>query len=103
MGAGGLREEGEEWPGAGRSGKNFATLAQYFALGEAHGGGNRYGRGRESGVQGAGGGKFRPPGSPPPPQQVGEGETVSQFTELWCCYFSSVLTFESVPEIIKCK
>ena len=51
--------------GAGRNGKNFATVAQYFALGKAHRGGNCYGRGREPGVQGAGGGKFRPPCPPP--------------------------------------
>ena len=53
--------------GAGRNGKNFATLAQYFAIGKVRGGGNRYGKGREPGVQGAGGGMFRPPC---PPLQV---------------------------------
>ena len=40
--------------GAGRNGKNFATLAQYFTIGKAHGGVNRYRRGREPGVQGVG-------------------------------------------------
>ena len=50
--------------GAGRNGKNFATLAQYFATGKAHGGKNHYGRGREPGVEGAGGRKFRPPCPP---------------------------------------
>ena len=42
--------------GAGRNGKNFATLAQYFTIGKAHGGGNRYGRGgnREYRVREAG-------------------------------------------------
>ena len=54
--------------GAGRNGKTFTTLAQYFAIGKAHRGGNRYRRGREPGVQGAGGGKFRLP-VPPLPQQ----------------------------------
>ena len=52
--------------GAG-AGRNFATLAQYFAIGKAHGGGNCYGRRREPGVQGAGGGKLRSPCAPPPP------------------------------------
>ena len=67
MGAGGLREAGEEGAGGGiskRDGsreKNFATLAQYFAIGKVRGGGNRYGRGREPGVQGAGGGMTPPP------------------------------------------
>ena len=36
--------------GAGRNGKNFATLAKYFAVGKLRGGGSRYGRGRELGV-----------------------------------------------------
>ena len=74
MGAGGLLEAGEEGEvgyrkgeGAGRNGKNFATLAQYFAIGKVRGDGSRYERGRERGVQGAGGGMFRPPCPPPPP------------------------------------
>ena len=75
MEAGSLREAGEEGAeggiskggGAGRNGKHFATYAQYFAIGKAHRGGNCYGRGWEPGMQGAGGGKFRPPCSPPPP------------------------------------
>ena len=74
MGAGGLREAGEEGAGAGRNGKNFATLAQYFAIGKVRGGGSRYGRGREPEVQGAGGGMFRPP-CPPPPNNL----TVTDF------------------------
>ena len=54
MGAGGLREAGYlKGAGAGRNEKNFATLAQYFAIGKAHGGENCYGSGREPGVQGA--------------------------------------------------
>ena len=71
MGSGGLREAGEEGEGGAgylkgaEAGRNFATLAQYFAIGKVHGGGNRYGRGRELGVQGAGGGKFRSPCAPP--------------------------------------
>ena len=48
---------------------NFATLSQYFAIGKVRGGGSRYGRGRELGVQGAGGGLFRPSCPPPHPQQ----------------------------------
>ena len=80
MGAGSLREAGEEgagggwreagYPkgvGAGRKGKNFATSAQYFAIGKAHRGGNCYRMGREPGVQGAGGGSSDPPAPPPPP------------------------------------
>ena len=50
--------------------QNFATLAQYFAIRKAHRGGNYYRRGREPGVQGAGGGMFKPPCPsllPPPP------------------------------------
>ena len=74
MGVGGLREAGEEGAGsgiskrggAGRNGKNFATLAQYFAIGKVRGGRSRYGRGRDPRVQGAGGGMFRPPCPPPP-------------------------------------
>ena len=58
--------------GASGHGKNYATLAQYFAIGKAHRGGNCYGRGREPGVQGAGSGKFRPPCSPPPHHHKGE-------------------------------
>ena len=66
--AGGLQEAGYlKGAGAGRNGKNFATLAQYFAIGKVRGGGSRYGRGREPGVQGAGGGLFRPPCPPPLP------------------------------------
>ena len=53
--------------GARRNGKNFTTLARYFAIGKKRGGGSRYGRGREPGVQGVGGGMFRPPCAPPPP------------------------------------
>ena len=68
MGAESLREAGEEGAeggiskegGSGRNGKHFATFEQYFAIGKAHRGGNCYGRGWEPGVQGAGGGKFRP-------------------------------------------
>ena len=71
IGAGSLREVGEDGAGAGRNGKNFATLAQYFAKGKAHRGGNCYGRGREPRVQGAGGGKFRPTCPlPPPPHYI---------------------------------
>ena len=58
--------------GAWGNGKNYATLAQYFAIGKAHRGGNRYGRGWEPGVQGAGSRKFRPPCSPPPHHHKGE-------------------------------
>ena len=65
MGAGSLREVGEEGAGAGRKGEHFATLAQYFAIGKAHrdgnrskGGGNREYRAREAGSS-------DPP--PPPP------------------------------------
>ena len=59
MREGSLREAGEEGDGggismggggSGRNGKIFATLAQYFAIGKAHRGGNCYGRGREPGV-----------------------------------------------------
>ena len=50
--------------GAGRNGKNLATLAQYFTIGKVRRGGSCYGRGREPGVQGAGGGMFRPPCPP---------------------------------------
>ena len=78
LGAGGLREAGEEGAGggiskgagAGRNGKNFATLAQYFAVGKVRGGGSRYGRGREPGVQGAEAGCSDPPGPPPPPRPL---------------------------------
>ena len=43
MGAGGLREAGYlKGVGAGRNGKNFATLAQYFAIGKVCGGGSCY-------------------------------------------------------------
>ena len=80
MGAGGLWEAGEEGGGrreggylkgmrAGRNGKNLATLAQYFAIGKVRGGGSRYGRGQEPGVQDAGGEIFIPPLSPTPPHQ----------------------------------
>ena len=60
MREGGLREAEEEGAGggismgggegSGRNGKIFATLAQCFAIGKAHRGGNCYGRGRERGV-----------------------------------------------------
>ena len=50
MGAGGLLEAGySKGMGAGRNGKNFVTLTQYFAIGKAHRGGNCYRRGREAG------------------------------------------------------
>ena len=52
--------------GARKNGKNFPTLAQYFAIGKVCGGGSRYGSGQEPGVQGVGGGMFRPPCPPPP-------------------------------------
>ena len=75
MGVGSLREAGGEGAeggipkgvGAGRNGKNFATLARYFAIGKAHRGRNCYGRGREPGVQGAGCGRreVQTPLSPP--------------------------------------
>ena len=70
-GIGGREKRGQEagYPkgeGAGRNGKNIATLAQYLAIGKAQRGGNCYGRGREPGVQGAGGGKLRPPPPVPP-------------------------------------
>ena len=69
MGTGGLREAGEEGAGGGitkRGGSRekweiFRNTGQYFAIGKVHGGGSRYGREREPGVQGAGGGLFRPP------------------------------------------
>ena len=60
--------------GAGRSGKNFATLAQYFAVGKSHRSGYRYGRGRGPGVQGARGGKFKTPCPPPPHSRIVLGE-----------------------------
>ena len=50
--------------GAGRNGKNFATLAQYFAIGKAHGQ-KLLQKGAGTGVQGVGGEKFRPPCPPP--------------------------------------
>ena len=72
---GGGRREKRGWEvgylkgvGAGRNGKNFTTLAQYFAIGKAHRGRNHYRSGQEPGVQGAGDRKFRPP-CPPPPQR----------------------------------
>ena len=41
MVAGSLREAGyPKRAGAGRNGKNFATLAKYCAIGKAHRGGN---------------------------------------------------------------
>ena len=62
MGAGSLREAGEEragggYPkgaGAGRNGKTFATLAQYFSIGKAHRGGNCFERGKGTGSAGCG-------------------------------------------------
>ena len=80
MGVGGLgrrekREREAEYlkeVGAGRNGKNFATLAQYFALGKVRGGGSRYGRGPEPGVHGAGGGMFKPLCPLPPPNILGD-------------------------------
>ena len=68
MGAGSGRREGWE-AGAGRNGNIFATLAQYFEIANAHRGGNHYGRGRDSGVQGARG-RSSDPTAPPPPQPV---------------------------------
>ena len=70
MGVGSLREAGEEGyqkgVGAGRNGKNFATLAQYFAIGKAHRGGTA--------TEGGGNGECRvrevgssDPSVPPPP------------------------------------
>ena len=75
MGAGGLREAEEEGAGGETSErgedrekwKNSATLAQYFAIGKTHRGGNRFGRGRDPGVQGTGGGRIRPPYPTPSP------------------------------------
>ena len=48
-------------------GKILQHWHNIFAIGKAHRGRNRYERGREPGVQGAGGGKFSPPCPPPPP------------------------------------
>ena len=52
---------------ARRNGKNFATLAQYFAMGKADRRGNCYGREWEPGVQGAETGSSDPPVPPPLP------------------------------------
>ena len=74
MGAGGLwrrekrvREAGYlKGAGTGRNGKNFATLARYFAIGKVRRGGSRYGGGGnlECRVREAG---SSDPLSPPPP------------------------------------
>ena len=74
-GTGGREKRGREagylkGAGARRNGKNFATLAQYFAIGKVHGGGSCYGSGWELGVQGVGGGMFRPSRPPPAPPTI---------------------------------
>ena len=55
MGAGGLREAGEEGAGGGiskrgRSREKWKKFRNIGTIGKTHGGGNRYGRGREPGV-----------------------------------------------------
>ena len=75
MGAGSLREAGEEGAGGGlfkgggslEKWEKFRNIGTIFRNKKAHRGGSCYGRGREPGVQGTGGGKFRPPCHPPPP------------------------------------
>ena len=71
MGAGSLRESREKRAretGYPRGREPGGNIAQYFAIGKAHRGWNRYGMGREPEVHGFVIGKFtalRPP--PPPP------------------------------------
>ena len=63
MGVGSLREAGEEGAGSKISKvgwsqekwEKFHNIGTIFSTGKAHRGGNCYGRGREPGVQGAGG------------------------------------------------
>ena len=73
MGAGGVREAGEEGTGSGipkvaGSGKKrekLRNIAQYFAIEKMQrGGSNKYGR--ESGLKGTGSGRFKPPCPLPP-------------------------------------
>ena len=77
--------------GARRNGKNFATLAQYFAIGKAHRGGNCYGREWEPGVQGAETGSSDPPVPPPHYLVMALVETVAtyfltiQVSTVWTC------------------
>ena len=93
------REEGyPRGVGAGRNGKNFATLAQYFAIGKAHRGGNHYGREWEPGVQGAGGGKFRLPS--PPPKQSSSTE-VNANNKLECLRWKVPLGSKGVQKMLR--
>ena len=52
----------------GEIGKEFCSIAQYFAIGKAHRGGNHYGRGagNGSGTYGKGEGQPSPPPTPTP-------------------------------------
>ena len=59
--------------GIARKAEKFCNIVEDFAIEIEQRGGNPYGRGRETGVQGTGGGSFKHPC--PPPQVPVDGDT----------------------------
>ena len=51
--------------GTGRKRVKFRNISLYFGIDIRQTGENGYGKGREAGVKGTGGGRFRPPCLPP--------------------------------------